>query len=133
MAINFNSKRVKITIDILLLIGILGISGTTGRTWKSPHCIGASIWVLLIATHAAQHWQLMKSFTKWKVIKKNKLTALVMVASIVMLSSILLFCIGFNNFSVAYHHIAGSFFFFIVIIHIISRFKRFIALFKSRP
>ncbi len=67
---SFLSKQSKLTVDILLFLGIAGLGGT-GKTWSSPHCIGASIWLILILIHIVQHWQLIKSFTKWSAIRKN--------------------------------------------------------------
>lgn len=126
----FLSKQAKIIIDILLFLGIAGLN-ETGRSWTSPHCIGALMWLLLMIIHIAQHWRLTKSFTKWRVIQKNKITALTILGFILMLSSVLLFVIGFNGSFIIFHHIVGRLFFLIVIIHAVTKFKRFIFLFKK--
>ena len=127
---NFTSRRAKRIIDILLLLGIAGLSGT-GKHWNSPHCIGASVWILLMIIHIAQNWKFIKAFTKWKIIKKNKITALTILGFIFILSSVLLLSIGFNDSFILYHHIIARLFFLIIILHIINKFKRFISLFKS--
>lgn len=81
----FLSKQSKLVIDILLFLGIAGLGGT-GKTWSSAHCIGASIWLLLMFIHIAQHWKLTKSLTKWGVIRKNKITALTTLGFILLLN-----------------------------------------------
>jgi hypothetical protein len=124
----FLSKQSKLVIDILLFLGIAGLSGT-GKTWSSPHCIGASIWLLLMFIHIAQHWKLTKSLTKWGVIRKNKITALTTLGFILMLSSVVLFAFELRDSFIAFHHIAGRLFFLILIIHIVTKFKRFISMF----
>lgn len=126
----FQSPRAKIIIDILLFIGIAGL-GDTGKTWSSPHCIGASIWLLLMFIHIAQHWQHTKSFTRWSVIRKNKITALTIFAYALILSSVLLFIFDFKDSFIAFHHVAGRLFLFIITLHVIDKFKRFKYLLKS--
>lgn len=126
----FLSKQSGIVVDILLFLGIAGLGGT-GKTWSSPHCIGASIWLLLMFIHIAQHWQLTKSLTKWRVIRRNKITALTTLGFVLMLSSVFLFISGLNDSFIAFHHIAGRLFFLILIIHIVTKFKRFIFMFRK--
>lgn len=126
----FLSKQSKLVVDILLFLGIAGLGGT-GKTWSSPHCIGASIWLLLMFIHIAQHWQLTKSFTKWSVILKNKISALTTLGFVLMLSSVFLFIFELKDSFIAFHHIAGRLFFLILIIHIVTKFKRFISMFRK--
>ena len=127
----FLSKQSRLIVDILLFIGIAGLWGTTGKAWSSPHCIAASIWLLLMFIHVAQHWQLTKSLTKWRIIQKNKITALTTLGLLLMLSSVLLFIFEFKDTFIAFHHIAGRLFFLILIIHIVTKFKRFISMFRK--
>lgn len=124
------SKKTRIIIDILLFIGITGLGGT-GKTWSSPHCIVGSIWLLLMLIHIAQHWQLTKSFTKWRVIRKNKITTLTTLVFVLMLSSILLFVFELKDSFMEFHHIASRLFLLIIFIHIVHKFKRFISLFRK--
>jgi hypothetical protein len=126
----FLSKQSKLVVDILLLLGIAGLGGT-GKTWSSTHCIGASIWLLLMFIHIAQHWQLTKLLTKWSVIRKNKITTLTTLGFILMLSSVFLFAFELKDSFIAFHHIAGRLFFLIFIIHIVTKFKRFISMFRK--
>ena len=126
----FLSKQSKLIVDILLFIGIAGLGGT-GKTWASPHCIGASIWLILMLIHIAQHWQLTKLLIKWSIIQKNKITALTTFGFIIMLSSVFLFAFELRDSFIAFHRIAGRLFFLIIIIHIVTKFKRFISMFKN--
>lgn len=126
----FLSKQSKLVVDILLFLGIAGLGGT-GKTWSSPHCIGASIWLLLMLIHITQHWQLTKSLTKWSVIRKNKISALTTLGFVLMLSSVFLFIFELKDSFIAFHHIAGRLFFLILIIHIVTKFKRFISMFRK--
>jgi hypothetical protein len=126
----FLSKHAKLIVDILLFIGIAGLGGTA-KTWSSPHCIGASIWLILMLVHIAQHWQLTKSFTKWRVIRKNKITALTTLAFVLMLLSVLLFIFELKYSFIVFHHIAGRLFFLFIFIHIATKFKRFISMFRK--
>lgn len=128
----FLSKQSRLVVDVLLFLGIAGLGGT-GKTWNSTHCIGASVWLLLILIHIAQHWQLTKSFTKRSVIRKNKISALTTLGFVLMLSSVLLFAFELKDSFIAFHHIAGTLFFLIIIIHIVTKFKRFISLFRKVP
>ncbi|NCA80660.1 MAG: hypothetical protein EOM76_10850 [Sphingobacteriia bacterium] len=109
----FLSKRARLIVDILLFIGIAGLGGT-GKTWSSSHCIGASIWLILMLIHVAQHWQLTKSLTKWRVIRRNKITALTTLGFVLMLSSVLLFVFELKDSFIAFHHIAGRLFFLLL-------------------
>lgn len=126
----FLSKQSKLVVDILLFLGIAGLGGT-GKTWSSPHCIGASIWLLLMLIHIIQHWQLTKSLTKWSVIRKNKISSLTTLGFVLMLSSVFLFIFELKDSFIAFHHIAGRLFFLILIIHIVTKFKRFISMFRK--
>ena len=126
---NFTSRQGKRIIDILLLLGVAGLSGT-GKHWSSPHCIGASMWIFLMIIHIVQNWKVIKAFTSWKVVKKNKITALTILGFIFILSSVLLLGIGFNDSFILYHHIIARLFFLVIVLHIIDKFKRFISLFK---
>lgn len=126
----FQSPKAKIIIDILLFTGIAGLGGT-GKTWSSPHCIGASIWLVLMLIHIAQHWKHTKSFTRWSVIRKNKITALTIFAYALMLSSVLLFVFDFKYLFIAFHHVAGRLFLLIITLHVIDKFKRLKSLFRK--
>jgi hypothetical protein len=121
----FLSKQSKLIVDVLLFIGIAGLGGT-GKTWSSPHCIGASIWLILMLIHIAQHWQLTKSLIKWSIIRKNKITALTTFGFIIMLSSVFLFAFELRDSFIAFHHIAGRLFFCFFIIIIVTKLKRLI-------
>lgn len=126
------SKRAKITVDILLVAGLVslhfaGHAETTSFYWASSHCIVGSVLSLLIIIHIIQHWRLIKAFTKKKVILKNRITALTIFCSVLMLLSIVFFIAGIPLGR--FHHVIGHVFILIVIIHAVDKSKRFISLF----
>lgn len=129
----FLSRQAKILVDISLIIGFIllrlvgHIGATSGSYWTSLHCIIGCVWSLLMLLHVAQHWRLIKAFTKKKVILKNKITALTIVCFTLMLLSIVFFIVGIPLSR--FHNVIGHFFVLIVIIHTISKAKRFISLF----
>lgn len=132
MKSKFLSKRAKAVVDIAMiavLIIALACSDphlATAMHWRSSHCIIGVLGLLLITVHVMQHWRLINSFTKKRVILKNKITALMIMAFILMSLSILLFIIGFSSSFLRFHNIIGHLFGIIVIIHTIDKFKRLI-------
>ena len=133
----FLSKQAKIIIDILLVLAFillaafLDIEEIIQSNWKSAHCIIGVVWILLIIIHVAQHWRLTKSFTKKKVISRNKITAWTILSFILIALSILLFVVCFDMPFLMFHNLVGKLFALIIIIHTIDKFKRFISLFKK--
>ena len=131
------SKQAKIIVDILmvlafiLLAAFLDIENIVQFQWKSAHCIIGVVWILLIIIHVAQHWRLTKSFTKKKVISRNKITAWTILSFILIVLSILLFVICFDMPLLMFHNLVGKLFALMIIIHTIDKFKRFISLFKK--
>ena len=130
----FLSKQAKILVDILLVLGfilmrIVGHVGQISAYWNSVHCIMGVVWFSLIILHVAHHWRLIKSFTKKKVILKNKITALTIICFIMMFISIIFFMIAIPLFK--FHNVIGHLFILIVIVHTIDKSKRFVSLFKS--
>ena len=87
--------------------------------------------ILQFKIRIAQHWQLTKSLTNWSIIRKNKITALTALGFVLMLSSVLLFAFELKDSFIAFHHIAGRLFFLIIIIHIVTKFKRIISMFRK--
>jgi len=101
-------------------------------SWGSLHCIASIIWYALMLVHIGQHWQLTKSLTKWKVIRRNVITTLTSIVFILMTFSIVLFIFDIEHKSLLIHHIVGRFFGLIIIIHLIAKAKRFVRLFKHK-
>lgn len=130
----FLSKQAKIIVDILLLLGfillmIVGHVRQISAYWNPVHCIMGVVWFSLIIFHVAQHWRLIKSFTKKKVILKNNITSLTIICFIMMFISIIFIMIGMPLFE--FHNVIGHLFILIVIVHTIDKSKRFVSLFKS--
>jgi len=133
---SFLSKPIsRVIVDILLVVGFF-VSSThhfgKGASWGSFHCIASMIWYALMIVHIWQHWQLTKSFTKWKVIKRNIITSLTIISFIILTISVVLFIFIINHHSVKIHHSIASKFLFVIIIHIIQKAKRFLRLFKKQ-
>jgi len=122
-------------IDILLIIGtILSIHSarTACFSWASYHCIVSMIWYALMLVHIWQHWAMTKAVaSKWKVLKRNKITFLTIVVFILMTLNIIVFIFEVNMQLIRIHHILSHVFWKVIIIHTIQKFKRFIFLFKK--
>jgi hypothetical protein len=132
----FVSGKAKIAVDILMAAGFAGFcvdAETVPDGWTSVHCIAGAVWFLMITVHVAQHWRMIKSFTRKEVILKNRITALTLLSFILMFVSILSFAGGINIPLLKYfHQIAGRFFMLMFIIHTIHKWKRFRALFGRK-
>lgn len=133
----FLSRRAKIVIDILLVVGLFLAGGlsdfdrTSDNYWESTHCIIGLLWFSLIIIHVGQHWRFIKSLTKKKVISKNKVTTITTICFILMFVSVLSFIIGFKIPLLKFHNVIGHVFALMVIIHTINKSKRFISLLKK--
>lgn len=135
----FLSRQFKITVDILMFLS-LSIAFTSTKSdgienihWNSIHCISAIILTLLMLVHIVQNWRFTKSVFNKKVMKRNKITALMTYFFIPVFITILLFVFGvFSIMNLGLHHLTGGLFAMFVIIHIIQKFKRFISLFKKK-
>lgn len=134
----FFSKQAKILVDILLILGFIilrfagRIAPEEGAYWNSPHCIISIVWYSLMAFHVVQHWRLIRAFTKKKVIVKNKITAVTILSFLLMLVSIVALIIGMGTPALEFHNIVGHLFILIIIIHTVTKAKRFITLFNSK-
>jgi len=121
-------------IDILLIIGTV-LSIKTARTacysWASLHCIVSIIWYALMLVHIWQHWAMTKAVvSKWKVLKRNKITFLTIAVFILMTLNIIVFVFEVNSQLVRIHHILSHVFWKVIIIHTIQKFKRLVACFR---
>ena len=131
------SKQAKIIVDVLMAFAFILLCVFSEfeklyqSYWKSAHCIIGVIWILLITIHIAQHWRLIKSFTKKKIILRNKITAWTILSFMLVTLSVLLFAICFDFSILMFHNLAGKLFALMIIIHTIDKFKRFISLFKK--
>ncbi|MCL2416411.1 MAG: hypothetical protein FWD02_00550 [Bacteroidales bacterium] len=130
----FLTKHSKAIIDILLIIGIF-LSIKTARntcySWGSWHCIVSMIWYALMLIHIWQHWALTKAVsTKWKVMKRNKITFFTVVVFVLMTLNIIVFIFEVNSTLVHVHHILSHIFWKVMIIHTIQKTKHFARLFK---
>jgi hypothetical protein len=128
------SNRIsKAIVDILLLTGFvltLISSRSAESSWWSFHCIVSMIWYFLMIVHIWQHWGMTKAVFKWKVLKRNKMTFLTVVFFILMTFSIILFIADVSEQFVRIHHAFASPFRLVIIIHIVTKAKRFVSLFK---
>ena len=135
----FLSKQAKVIVDILMFLGFIVAfissksHGVENIHWKSAHCIVGIILTLLMLVHIAQNWKFTKSLFKKKVMQRNKITALTTFVFIPVLITIILLAFGvFSIANLKLHHRIGSLFAFLIFIHIIQKFKRFLVLFKKR-
>jgi hypothetical protein len=131
---NLFSKRIsKAIVDILLIIGLvitLITSRSAESSWWSFHCVASMIWYLLMIAHIWQHWKMIKALTKWKVLKRNKITFLTVIFFILLTFSIILFMIDVSEQFVHIYHTITSPLRLVIIIHLVTKVKRFVSLFK---
>ena len=134
---SFLSKPIsKAIVDILLIAGLFvtifsSVNDLGVASWGSFHCISSMTWYALMIVHIWQHWRLTKSFTKWKVMRRNIITSFTIIAFIMLTISVALFTFGTSHQLVSIHHAIASPFQFVIIIHAIQKAKRFLHLFKK--
>ena len=125
----------KIIVNVLLIVGffvaISSGNNVSSTSWGSFHCIASMVWYALMVVHIWQHWRFTKSFTKWKVVRRNIITALTIIAFILMTLSIILFIFGTSEQMVRIHHAIAAPFRLVIMIHLIHKAKRLISLFKK--
>ena len=124
----------KAIVDLLLVAGLfLSIlsSRHSADSWGSLHCIVSMIWYALMLVHIWQHWRMTKALTKWKVMRRNIVTTLITIMFILMTVSIIFFVGGVGDKSIQIHHAVAHIFWIVIIIHTITKVKRFIQLFKQ--
>jgi len=125
----------KAIVDILLLIGLVLVfltSHSVEKSWWTFHCIASMTWYLLMLVHIWQHWQMTKALLKmrWKVWIRNIITLVTIVAFALLTCSIILFMVDVSEQFVRIHHAITSPFRLVVIIHMISKAKQFLACFR---
>ena len=135
----FLSKEAKIAVDILIflaLIFVFAVTKTHGIAnihWKSAHCILGVLLIFLMLVHIAQNWKFTKSLVKKKVMRKNKTIALAALVFIPVLITVALFAFGeFSMANLKLHHRIGELFTVLILIHAITKAKRFVYLFKKK-
>jgi EamA domain-containing membrane protein RarD len=130
----FSKRIAKIIVDILLLIGLV-LSIKTGRTacnsWGSLHCIVSMVWYVLMLVHIWQHWGITKAMLKWNVMKRNIVTAITFLVFILMTLNIIVFVFKVNETLVNLHHTIAHIFWAVIILHTLTKTKRFFQLFKK--
>ena len=133
----FLSHQAKIAVDILMFLTLILVGAfshvhdISDNPWQSAHCVIGLIWLLFMLVHTAQNWKFIKLLKKKKVMQRNKITTLVTVSFILTMVSVLLLTGGFNFVVLKFHGLFGRLLTFFVIIHIIYKFRRFLALFKK--
>jgi len=130
----FPRRTSKEIVDILLLAGLV-LSIKTARTadysWASLHFIVSISWYALMLVHIWQHWRLIKTLAKQKVMRRNIITTLAVVVFILMTFSVILFIGKINDQFVHIHHVIAHVFWAVIIIHVVQKSKRFVHLFKK--
>ncbi|MCL2562054.1 MAG: hypothetical protein FWE10_07055 [Rikenellaceae bacterium] len=131
----FSSRIAKAIVDILLVAGLLLSIFSARRSadsWASFHCIVSMAWYALMLLHIWQHWRLTKALVKWKVMKRNAVTSLTILVFVLMTLSVITFIADISDLSVRIHHIIAHVFWAVIIIHALTKTKRFISLFRRR-
>ena len=134
MKILLSKPIVKAAVDIVLIAGLflsmITAKSTYGVSWGSLHCMASMAWYVMMLVHIWIHRRLIKALVKPKVMKRNMITILTLVIFVLMTFSILLFVFGVNRQSTHIHHTIAHLFWIVMIIHAISKAKKFVHLFK---
>jgi EamA domain-containing membrane protein RarD len=81
--------------------------------------------------HIWQHWAITKATFKWKILIRNKVTFLTIIVFILMTLNIIVFVFKVNETLVNLHHTIAHIFWAVIILHTITKTKRFFQLFKK--
>lgn len=134
----FYSSRAKALVDILLIIGLFGAGigakfGSQPREamWSSLHCLTGLAWCFFLLIHAWQHWKFIGALTKKNVWRRNKITAATTLLSFLMFASMVLLALGSGTSFLKFHHVLGHLFVFVVIVHMVDKFKRLISILEK--
>ena len=134
----YKSKKSKLVIDIILIATLLSALIFSDPTlasinqWKSMHCNILAFGSIFILIHIYQHWKLTKSLIKKKVLLRNKLTALTTFIFVVLFLTISIFLFGFPEQIMRIHNIVGHIFIGVIVLHILSKTKKFVGLFHKK-
>ncbi|MFV0397213.1 MAG: hypothetical protein ACK5JU_04255 [Bacteroidales bacterium] len=134
MKIDFSAKWAKAAIDLLMILFFLlswlySAVDDAKNYWTTSHCTMGFVWIGLMSIHLFQHGRFALSLKKKSVVMKNKITTLTLLFYLIMIVSISLFLSGFPVYLKELHHFIGHLFVFVVIIHMIQMWKRFLKLF----
>ena len=129
---NYFSKAI---VDLFLLTGFVLVLVSARHatcSWWSFHCVASIMWYLLILIHIGQHWQMTQFLLKWnrKILKRNIITFITIIGFILLTCSIILFMVDVNDKFVCIHHAIASPLRLMIIIHAITKAKRFLACFR---
>lgn len=149
MSTDLKSIR-KFFTDVLLILGFLGcgISTTVFEaseeklkqgaqfadvfSWNSIHCILSSLFICMILIHLWQHRGYLKSLVTKKLFTKNKIISLTGLAFVITAISCIFYLIGISPTTVQIHTSVAPVFLALVILHLISKIKRFLGLIQTR-
>ena len=131
----FSNQISKAVVDILLVAGLF-ISFSSAKfegsaSWASFHCLASIAWYTLILLHIWQHWRLTKAFVKPKMMIRNKITFMAIVAFVIMTVSVIPFVFKISDTFIHLHHQIGHIFSIVMLVHTIQKMRRFAQLFKG--
>jgi hypothetical protein len=128
------SWQARIIVDILMLTVLIPVFvfSKDDIHWKSLHCIMGVAMIFLMLVHIAQNWKFIKSLIKKNVMRRNKTIVLIALIFIPVLITVIAFAFGvFGMVNLKLHHLFGQLFVLLIIIHVITKAKRFVNLFKK--
>lgn len=136
MKFDLYSKWAKAIVDILMLLFFLfswlfSAVDDAESYWVTSHCIMGFIWIALMGVHLLQHGRFVLTLNKTRIVLKNKITMLTLLCFLIMVVSILLFLFGFPDYLKEIHHFMGHLLIFVIIIHVIQMWKKFLKLFRG--
>lgn len=149
MSTDLKSIR-KFFTDILLMLGLLGCGISTTVfdaseeklkegakladvfSWDSIHCILSTLFICMILIHFWQHRVYLKLLVTKKLFIKNKIISLAALVFIITAISCLFYLTGFSSATIQFHTSVAPVLLALIILHLISKIKRFLGLIQTR-
>jgi len=150
MSVKVNNKIGKAITDIAMITGLLACAVSTsvfeeGKhalrsgaavedvfKWGTSHCIISVVFIFIIFFHIWQNWAFIKAIVRKKLYLKNVVVTITTILFALTVVSCLFYLTGFTFSNLHFHSLIVHLFVFMVIIHLIQNFKRFISLFRRK-
>lgn len=145
----FNSQRFyRVIVDVLLVVFLIisvvstsvfedifrhlkhGANLNEVLSWKEVHCVISIFLTALMVFHIQQHWAYLLNIFKRKKHVSEIIILLVLLFFVLTVISYFLYLSGFTEHKLHFHSLAAHLLLFLLVIHIITKAKKFINLLK---